>query len=137
MAPPAVTAVAGKFNSVIAFDEGVEIGNTDVEATIDTGCWGKSLKLLLGIVETALTGNGPTCKGECCCELDDTVCCCIPWCITVKVANDLLSFIGCWKDFPRQTVVLLDSVLAAFRPLSVVKSRPRAATLELSNFFFH
>ena len=99
VAPPAVTAVAGKLSPVIGLVAGLEIGNTDADVVIATGCCGKSLKLLLETVVTVLSGNGLTCNdcsGDCCCVFGDIdwLCCCTG-CTTVKVANDLLSFRGC------------------------------------------
>ena len=45
VAPPAVTAVAGKLNPVIALDTGEETWNIDCDtAAMETGCCGKSLK---------------------------------------------------------------------------------------------
>ena len=45
VAPPAVTAAAGKLNPVIALDMGEETWNIDCDtAAMETGCWGKSLK---------------------------------------------------------------------------------------------
>ena len=38
VAPPAVTAVAGKLSPVIGFVAGLEIGNTGADVVIATGC---------------------------------------------------------------------------------------------------